>query len=81
DFGTVTFGNIGSPDRLDFTVVGSAVNVASRVQGLCKNLNETLLVTTDVQKYIQTATQSLGSHALKGLGEEVEVFRISAPGG
>ena len=43
--GPVTYGNIGSPGRLDFTVLGSAVNLASRVQDLCKQLGEPVLVT------------------------------------
>lgn len=77
DFGTVTFGNIGSPDRLDFTVVGSAVNVASRVQGLCKELGEQMLMTADVQRHLSLETESLGRHKLKGLGGAIEVFRVS----
>ncbi len=77
DYGPVTFGNIGSPDRLDFTVVGSAVNVASRVQGLCKDLGEQMLMTKDVQRHLNRETESVGCHQLKGLGEAIEVFRTN----
>ncbi|WP_170479883.1 adenylate/guanylate cyclase domain-containing protein [Ruegeria arenilitoris] len=76
DLGEVTFGNIGSPDRLDFTVVGSAVNVASRVQSLCKTLDEQILITSNVQGYAPVRVETLGLQSLKGLAEEVEVFRI-----
>ncbi len=74
DFGRVTFGNIGSPDRLDFTVVGQAVNVASRVQELCKKLDEKILVTQSVAKHMAQSFQSTGYHSVRGLSEEIEVF-------
>jgi adenylate cyclase len=34
----VVYGNLGAPDRLDFAAIGSAVNVASRIEGLCREL-------------------------------------------
>ncbi len=76
DFGRVTFGNIGSPDRLDFTVVGQAVNVASRVQELCKKLDEKILVTQSVSKHMTHSMQSTGYHSIRGLPEEIEAFKI-----
>ncbi|WP_170561640.1 adenylate/guanylate cyclase domain-containing protein [Ruegeria atlantica] len=75
DFGRVTFGNIGSPDRLDFTVVGQAVNVASRVQDLCKKLDEKILVTESVARHMAHSIQSTGYHSVRGLPEEIEVFK------
>ncbi len=76
DFGRVTFGNIGSPDRLDFTVVGQAVNVASRVQELCKKLDEKILVTQSVAEHMARSMQSAGYHNFRGLPEEIEVFVV-----
>jgi adenylate cyclase len=76
DFGRVTFGNIGSPDRLDFTVVGQAVNVASRVQELCKKLDEKLLVTQSVAERIARSMQSAGYHYIRGLPGKIEAFKI-----
>ncbi len=75
DYGRVTFGNIGSPDRLDFTVVGQAVNVASRVQELCKKLGEEILVTQGVSERMTRSMQSAGYHSIRGLPDEIEVFR------
>lgn len=75
DFGRVTFGNIGSPDRLDFTVVGQAVNVASRVQDLCKKLDEKILLTESVAEHMTRKIQSAGYHSVRGLPEEIEVFK------
>ncbi len=76
DFGRITFGNIGSPDRLDFTVVGRAVNVASRVQDLCKLLGETILVTQSVAEHMTRKTRSAGYFIISGLPEEIEVFAV-----
>ncbi|WP_170786998.1 adenylate/guanylate cyclase domain-containing protein [Ruegeria lacuscaerulensis] len=76
DFGRVTFGNIGSPDRLDFTVVGQAVNVASRVQELCKNLDEKLLVTQSVAEHMPHHMQSAGCHSIRGLSNEIEAYKV-----
>ncbi|MEX0277896.1 MAG: adenylate/guanylate cyclase domain-containing protein [Ruegeria sp.] len=78
DFGPVTFGNIGSPDRLDFTVVGQAVNVASRVQDLCKTLGEKTLVTARVARYLGGAFQSVGFQSIRGLPQDIEVFRATS---
>ena len=76
DFGDVTFGNIGSPDRLDFTVVGRAVNVASRVQGLCKELGALALVTADVARNADASLPSAGVHSVRGVPQGIEVFEI-----
>jgi adenylate cyclase len=75
DFGQVTFGNIGSPDRLDFTVVGRAVNVASRVQGLCKDLGEPLLMTANVARHLGRDTRPAGFHSIRGVPEQIEIFK------
>ncbi len=78
DFGRVTFGNIGSPDRLDFTVVGQAVNVASRVQELCKKLDEKILMTQSVAEHMKGSKHSAGYHAIRGLLKKIEAFAIRA---
>lgn len=74
--GSVTYGNIGSPARLDFTVLGTAVNVASRVQDLCKELDEPVLATEKVAKCLTSSFNSLGRHSVRGVAEPIEVFGL-----
>ena len=76
DFGAVTFGNIGTPDRLDFTVVGQAVNVASRVQELCKRLDEKLLVTRSVAQHLPDDAKLVGSHVVRGVADAIGVYKV-----
>ena len=75
DFGDVTFGNIGSPDRLDFTVVGRSVNIASRVQDICKKLNEHILFTAAIGAKLDSEKQSVGYHSIRGVSHDVEIFK------
>ncbi|MYK59921.1 MAG: adenylate/guanylate cyclase domain-containing protein [Rhodospirillaceae bacterium] len=79
--GAVIFGNIGSPDRLDFTVIAPTVNVASRVQELCKPLGESVLVTSAVAERSGETLRSLGVHPVKGLAAPIEVFGLQPADG
>lgn len=74
--GSVTYGNIGSPGRLDFTVLGPAVNIASRVQDLCKTLNETVLATEPVASSLPGTFEDRGNHSLRGVSEPIKLFAI-----
>jgi adenylate cyclase len=74
--GDVYFGNVGAPNRLDFTVIGQAVNSAARIEGLCKELREPLLISGDLAKYIDRPLRSRGAHLLRGLAEPIEVFAL-----
>ena len=75
--GQVVYGNIGSPDRLDFTVLGPAVNLVSRLEGLAKELDRPLLCSTAFARELEPPLASLGRFSLKGVAEPQEVF---APG-
>lgn len=75
--GPVTYGNIGSPGRLDFTVLGSAVNVASRVQDLCKTLEKPVLATKQVARHVTGAFTSQGHHSIRGVDAPIEVFALN----
>ena len=72
--GIVTFGNIGTEDRLDFTVIGPAVNRAARLEGLTKELGVSVCASAEFNDVCETPLVSLGRHPLKGVPEPVEVF-------
>ena len=75
--GEVVYGNIGAADRLDFTVIGPAVNEAARIEGLCKELDRTLLASAS---FAESCTceplVSLGRHALRGVAGLHEIFTL-----
>jgi adenylate cyclase len=79
--GQVVYGNIGSPDRLDFTVLGPAVNLVSRLEGLAKQLNRPLLCSAAFAHALDAPLASLGHFPLKGVAEPQEVFAPPAPDG
>ncbi|MGO1119092.1 adenylate/guanylate cyclase domain-containing protein [Rhodovibrionaceae bacterium A322] len=74
--GEVTYGNIGSPDRLDFTVLGSVVNVASRVEGLCKTLDQPVLATGSVAEHCPDLFSDVGNQAIRGVSEPLQLFAL-----
>jgi adenylate cyclase len=76
-YGEVAYGNIGSGDRLDFTVVGRDVNLVSRIQGLCSELERPLLVSDVFATRAALPCEPVGSFELKGLRDRHQVF---APG-
>ncbi|UHC14974.1 adenylate/guanylate cyclase domain-containing protein [Methylobacterium currus] len=77
--GAVMYGNIGSRTRLDFTVIGPAVNVAARLEGLTKVLEADVLVSGAFAALLDapTALACLGSYPLRGVGEPLEVYRLA----
>lgn len=72
--GDVSYGNIGSPTRLDFTVIGPAVNLASRLQGLGKDLGHPIVTSEPIALRSSLPLKTLGSHPVRGLRAPVEVF-------
>jgi len=72
--GDLMFGNIGVPERLQFTVVGPAANEVSRVQALTKTLGRRILVSRDFAALIDAPWESLGLHRMQGLADAREVF-------
>ncbi len=76
--GEVLYGNIGGPTRLDFTVIGFAVNVAARLQGLCEPLGRQVLLSGAFAALVETQTVvSLGEHRLKGIAESQPVYGLA----
>jgi adenylate cyclase len=76
--GEVVYGNVGAPDRLDFTVIGPAANRAARLESLTKELGVPLLMTAKFAGLLDRPVRSLGLHALKGLAEPVEVCALDS---
>jgi adenylate cyclase len=72
--GEVFFGNIGSPERLDFTVIGPAVNEASRVEALQKTLGRSILVTEAVARHLDCKMDHLGEHTLRGVAAPISIY-------
>jgi adenylate cyclase len=73
--GDVMYGNIGTSSRLDFTVIGPAVNTAARLEGLTKDLGRTVLFSGGFAAMLgDRSLRRLGSYPLRGLGEPLEVF-------
>ncbi len=72
--GDVMYGNIGTHDRLDFTVIGPAVNLASRIEGLTRVLDAPVLFSADFVAASGLSARSLGRHAVKGVADPIDVF-------
>lgn len=75
--GEVGYGNIGGLERLDFTVIGPAVNLASRIEGLTRNLGVRVLASTEFASAADETLTAMGRHPVKGLERPVEVFAPS----
>jgi adenylate cyclase len=74
--GDVIYGNIGGKDRLDFTTIGPAVNLVSRMQLLSKRLDRSLLLSHDIAKICERPLVSLGFQPVRGLSDPQEVFTL-----
>jgi adenylate cyclase len=80
--GEVLYGNIGTSDRLDFTILGSAVNEASRIEALCRPLGRPVLLSRSFHEAVPRGARivSVGVHALRGIREPQELFTIAGAG-
>ncbi len=76
--GEVAYGNVGGRTRLDFTVLGPAVNYASRLQDLAKRLNQPILVSREFARALSDCLVDLGDHPLRGIGRSERVFALPA---
>ena len=77
--GHVLYGNVGAIDRLDFTVIGPAINEAARIEALCAPLDRAVLVSAEFvagMKAPDSRLTSLGRHALRGVKEQKEIFAL-----
>jgi adenylate cyclase len=74
--GEMLWGNIGAADRLDFTAIGPAVNLVSRLEGLCRPLQRTVLVSGALAAETKAPLIALGTHELRGIASPCAVFTL-----
>jgi adenylate cyclase len=72
--GDVHFGNIGVPTRIEFSVIGRAVNEVSRLESLTKEVNEPVLVSRTFMEATDQSWRNLGAFNVKGVSEGMEIF-------
>ncbi|MSP92051.1 MAG: adenylate/guanylate cyclase domain-containing protein [Myxococcales bacterium] len=76
--GEVAYGNIGGSNRLDFTCIGPAVNLAARLEGLTSGLGKHLVASAEFAKQTSRLSTMVGAFELKGVAQPVEVFEFDA---
>ena len=76
--GEVLYGNVGAVDRLDFTVIGPAVNEVARIETLCEPLGRKVLVSAALAAAVADGKrlEALGAHVLRGVREPTEIFAL-----
>lgn len=74
--GDVLYGNIGTEERLDFTVMGPSVNLASRLEGLCKKFDTAAVFSENVACECEKSLTNLGEESLKGIKNAVPVWGL-----
>tara|TARA_B100000315_G_scaffold211376_2_gene208120 strand:+ start:736 stop:1995 length:1260 start_codon:yes stop_codon:yes gene_type:complete len=74
--GDVMYGNIGVPERVEFSVVGPAANEAARIETLTKTLGRQVIFSDHFAAALDAEWQSLGKHELRGVGDPMEVFYL-----
>ncbi|WP_256369835.1 adenylate/guanylate cyclase domain-containing protein [Microvirga sp. KLBC 81] len=78
--GDVFYGNIGAAGRLDFTVIGPAVNEASRMEALCQSLGCSVIMSESVASVSPVPVEPLGHHRLRGIAAKRELFTLCFSG-
>ena len=76
--GEVSYGNIGAGNRLDFTAIGPAVNLAARIEPLNAQLGRDLLVSATFAGLVDAALEPLGTFSLRGFPEPMAVYGLAA---
>jgi adenylate cyclase len=79
--GMVFYGNIGSKQRLDFTVVGAAVNEVARIAALCRSVDQPILISSAFAASVDQDRRrfaSVGRFSLSGIGEPQELYTLDA---
>jgi adenylate cyclase len=75
-YGEVSYGNIGAGDRLDFTVIGPDVNLTSRIERLCRELDRNLIMSEDFVQYLGSPVIEIGHFRLRGFSRMQLLFGL-----
>ena len=75
-YGTVSYGNIGTNDRLDFTVIGPDVNLVSRIERLCRELDRSLIMSEAFAACVEQPMWELGAFELRGFSRMQRLFEL-----
>ncbi len=75
-YGDVIYGNVGAPNRLDFTVMGPAVNQTARLESMTKQLGKRRLMLRPFANALDHGTRSLGFFTLKGIAQDQEILAV-----
>ena len=75
-YGTVSYGNIGSGDRLDFTVIGPDVNLLSRIEQFCRELDRPLIMSEAFADALGEPSWELGHFTLRGFAKMHRLFQL-----
>lgn len=74
--GDVTYGNIGTPSRLEFTVIGAAANEAARIESMCKTLGYPVLISDAFAEHCESRLESVGRQRLKGVNKRMALYTL-----
>jgi class 3 adenylate cyclase len=74
--GEILWGNVGAADRLDFTAIGPAVNLVSRLEGMCRPLGRPVLISGALAAETTMPLVPLGEHVLRGIAAPCAVFTL-----
>lgn len=74
--GRIMYGNIGVPERVEFSVIGPAANEAARIESLCKETKQTVLISEQFADGLEENWQDLGDHAIRGSERQIRLFTL-----
>lgn len=74
--GEVIYGNVGAPTRLDFTVMGPAVNRTARLESLTKQVDRPLLMSDEFIRHIDAGTEDMGAFEVKGMRQPLAAHAL-----